>query len=299
MEQAKLKPLMYDPDYYAKTFHVFAKRSAKFQVLAKWRDTVFPQHVVERLVERFPTDSTISMLGIGSGSGEMDSQMAAKIRDCFQSVRNVVIEPAASQLDMYRELIANGKEGFAGIDFDLRQETLEVYRQKQSEMGVHPKYHFISAIHSLYYVDDLNDTIRYLHDCLEEGGILLVIALADSSGLWQLWQRYSHFQDGNSKMCRQNLRDAFTANAIPFTVVRQESRVDVTSCFDPESDEGNLLVDFLSHVCDFRGCAAPELCREVLNYMGSAECSERKGDGTVLFDNDWNAFIAQKGTGHI
>ncbi|XP_071479251.1 histamine N-methyltransferase-like [Diadema antillarum] len=298
MEHAKLKPLMYDPDYYTKTFHAYAKRSAKFQVLSTWGDTVFPQQVVNRLVERFPADSTVQMLGIGSGSGEMDSKMAAKIRAHFKAVQNIVIEPAASQLEMYRKLIADGKEGFAGIDFDLREDTLDGYRRKLNETGVHPKYHFISAIHSVYYVDDLNDTIRYLHDCLEDGGMLLIIVVGDTSGFWNLWQRYARFQDKNSHyMCTQDLRDAFNANGIPFTVVRQASRVDITSCFDPESEEGNLIVDFLAHVCDLRGSGTPELHQEVLDYLGSAECSERKDDGTVLFNNDWDAFIVQKGKG--
>ncbi|XP_072165797.1 histamine N-methyltransferase B-like [Diadema setosum] len=298
MEHTSLKALTCDPDYYTQTFHAFAQRSAKFQVLATWRDRVFSQ-MVDRLVERFSTQTTVTMLGIGSGSGEMDSQIAAKIRARFQAVRNVVLEPAARQLDMYRELIANGKEEFAGIDFDLRQETLESYRQKQKATGMHPKYHFISAIHSVYYLDDLKDTIQYLHDSLEEGGMLLVIVLSDTSGWWRLWQRYFLFLDTGKYNCRRNLRDAFTANAIPFTVVRQESGVDVTSCFDPESHEGNLLIDFIVHAHDFRGSVAPELYQEILDYMGSAECSERKDDGTVLLNNDWNAFIVQKGKGQI
>ncbi|XP_072169625.1 histamine N-methyltransferase-like [Diadema setosum] len=295
MEHAKLKPLMDDPDYYTKTFHVFAKRSENIEILAKWEDKFLPG-VVERLVERLPSDSTVRMLGIGSGSGEVDSSMAAMIRARFKAVHNTVIEPAASQLDMYRKLIADGKEQFAGIDFELHQDTLDEYRRKLSETGVHPKYHFICAIHSVYYVDDLIDTIRYLHDCLEDGGMLLIVIISDTSGTWRFWQRYTRFQDKNSPyMCTRDLRDVFNANGIPFTVIRQPSHfIDITSCFDHDSEEGNLLVDFLSQVCDLRGSVTQEVHQEVLDYLGSAECSERKDDGTVLFNDDWDAIIVQK-----
>ncbi|XP_071479261.1 histamine N-methyltransferase-like [Diadema antillarum] len=295
MEHAKLKPLMDDPDYYTKAFHVFANRSDKFEIQAKWEEKFLPG-VVERLVELLPADSKVRMLGIGSGSGEMDSSMAAMFRARFKAVHNTVIEPTASQLDMYRKLIADGKERFAGIDFDLHQDTLDDYRRKLNETDVHPKYHFISAIHSVYYVDDLNDTIRYLHDCLEDGGMLLIVIISDTSGTWRFWKRFPRFQNKNQYMCTQDLRDVFTANAMPFTVVSQTSHLDITSCVDPESEEGNLIVDFLSQVCDLRGSVTQEVHRDVLDYLGSAECSERKDDGTVLFNNDWDAIIVQKGT---
>ncbi|XP_072169626.1 LOW QUALITY PROTEIN: histamine N-methyltransferase A-like [Diadema setosum] len=295
MEQTKLKPLKDDPSYYTKAFHVFAKRSTKSEILAKWEEKFLPP-VVERLVERLPSDSTVRMLRIGSGSGQMDSRMATKIRARFKAVHNTVIEPAASQLDMYRKLISSGKEEFAGIDFDLHQDTLDGYRRKLNETGVYPKYHFISAIHSVYYVDDLNDTIRYLHECLEDGGMLFIVVISDTSGTWRFWKRYPRFQNKNQYMCTQGLRDVLTANAIPFTVVSQTFHLDITSCFDPESEEGNLIVDFLSQVCNLRESVTQEVHQEVLDYLGSAECSERKDDGTVLFNSDWDAIIVQKGT---
>ncbi|XP_041455690.1 histamine N-methyltransferase B-like [Lytechinus variegatus] len=293
METANLKSLMHDPDYYTKSFHAYAKNSKKFAVLERWGENTFPQLIGDRLANTFPQETNINMLGIGSGSGEMDSSMAASVKARFESVRNVVLEPAAKQLEMYRSLVESKKTDLGGIEFDLRQCGMDEYR---AQVGDQPsKYHFISAIHSLYYAKDHKDTIRYLYDCLEEGGILLIIVVSDVSGFWRLWDRFTRFQDSVSRyLCTTHIRDSLSSLGITFDESRQASRVDITSCFQEGSDDGELIVDFLSHTVDLRGSASPELYREVVNYMGSEKCAERKEDGSILFNNDWDATIIQK-----
>ena len=102
--------------------------------------------------------------------------MAAHLKSRFKSVKNVVLEPAAKQLEMYRSLVEKKKSDFQGIEFDLRQLGIDEYRAQECDQ---PRtFHFISAIHSLYYAQDHKDTIRYLYDCLEEGGILLAVLVS-------------------------------------------------------------------------------------------------------------------------
>eukprot|EP00057_Strongylocentrotus_purpuratus_P032196 XP_786900.1 PREDICTED: histamine N-methyltransferase A [Strongylocentrotus purpuratus] len=293
METANLKSLMHDPDYYTKSFHAYAKSSKKFAVLEKWGENVFPKLIGDRLVDTLPADTNINMLGIGSGSGEMDSAMAASLKARFKSVRNVVLEPAAKQLEKYRSLVKSNKSDFEGIEFDLRQLGIDEYRSQEGDKP--RKYHFISAIHSIYYAEDHKDTIRYLYDCLEEGGILLIIVVSVAGGFWRLWDRFTRFQDSVSRyLCTTHLRDSLSSLDIPFDESRQASCVDITSCFEEGSEDGELIIDFLSHTVDLRGSASPELYQEVVDYMGSDQCSERKEDGTILFNNDWDAVIVQK-----
>ena len=105
--------------------------------------------------------------------------MAALIRSRFKSVHNTVVDPAAKQLQMYRDLIERGKDDFEGIEFDLREQTIDEYREHEEKVGQKPaKYHFISAIHSLYYPDDYADTVKYLYNCLEEGGVLVIACMS-------------------------------------------------------------------------------------------------------------------------
>ena len=37
------------------------------------------------------------------------------------------------------------------------------------------KFHFISAVHSLYYVDEPESAVSFLYDQLEDGGKLLIV----------------------------------------------------------------------------------------------------------------------------
>ena len=80
------------------------------------------------------------------------------------------------------------------VKFSWRQEKLEDYRR-----GCHgyAKYHVISAINSLYFVDDLGSDLGYLLSSIEPGGFLIVVL--DSGQLislifWWLcfcWKSYS------------------------------------------------------------------------------------------------------------
>ena len=58
------------------------------------------------------------------------------------------------------------------VKFSWRQEKLEDYRK-----GCHgyTKFHVISAINSLYYVDDLESDLSYLLSSVEPGGFLIVV----------------------------------------------------------------------------------------------------------------------------
>uniref|UniRef100_UPI00358EE365 histamine N-methyltransferase-like n=1 Tax=Myxine glutinosa TaxID=7769 RepID=UPI00358EE365 len=95
-------------------------------------------------------------------------------------------------------------------------------------------------------------------------------------------------------VCTQHIRDGCSAYGITFESTHQASRFDITNCFNPKSEEGKLIVDFLSHTVDLRGTAPPELHQEFLDFLGGKECSEKQEDGTILFNNDWDALIAQK-----
>lgn len=63
------KSLTHDPSHYAKTFSVYARLSAKYQVLATWTDTVFPSKVVDKLSPVSDAEEKLKILGIGSGTG--------------------------------------------------------------------------------------------------------------------------------------------------------------------------------------------------------------------------------------
>ncbi len=122
----------------------------------------------------------------------------------------------------------------------------------------------------------------------------MIILLSDDSGFWRLWARYKFFEDELLEFIHsEHIRQVFTKLNISFTNYKQKSRVDVTNSFEEGNLDGQLKVDFLAHVVNFHGTASSELKRELMEYLGGPECSERVGE-EIHFNNDWDAVIVSK-----
>ena len=77
---------------------------------------------------------------------------------------------------------------------------------------------------------------------------------------------------------------------IKYTVYPQPIRADITDCFQEESEDGNLLLDFFTHVSDFRNKAPNSLVQDYLQYLKNPECS-LMNDDKVLMDFTWDAIV--------
>ncbi|XP_072024614.1 histamine N-methyltransferase B-like [Amphiura filiformis] len=221
--------------------------------------------------------------------------MMCKLRNRYPLISNIAVEPAAGQIKLYQELVNKMAENLSGVTTYWRKQGLEEFRRAKVESGDTTKYHFISAIHSLYFVDaDMEDTVKWLYEQLEDGGMMLIITISDESGNFRLWNRFKFFGDrlfipSNSK----HIREALSKQRIQFTIYKQKSWLDITDSFEEGNMDGQLKVDFLSNVLNFHTTASQELQREVLEYISGSDCSEHR-DGKVLFNNDWDAVIITK-----
>ena len=100
--------------------------------------------------------------------------MTALLKKC-PIITNRVVEPDEDQITKYKAFVQTKGHELQGVKFDWRQQTLEQYRDTD---GVGTKFHFISAIHSLYHVGDVESSLMYMYDLLEPGGKLLVIIMS-------------------------------------------------------------------------------------------------------------------------
>ncbi|XP_063961021.1 histamine N-methyltransferase B-like [Lytechinus pictus] len=284
MEKTKLSA-----DYYSKTFQIYAKACNKFAEFEQWVEDVFPKLVLDKLTESFSVDTKINVLGVGSGSGEMDSKMATSIKSRFPSVRNVIVDPGNKQLDLYRLLVeVNGFLG--GIEFDFHEVGIDKFLISEGKPP--PKYHFINAVQSLYYVDDMKDTVQVLYRRLEPGGIFLITMISSTTNAsWKLWNRYPPAQRYDSS---DFLKQILSSLDIAFEEHHHVNNLDIAHCFDEGSEEGTYLLDYLTQTSNFRGTVSPEHHKEVKDFMISDQCSEKKEDGAIVFTNDWDAIVIQK-----
>ncbi|PIK38424.1 putative histamine N-methyltransferase A [Apostichopus japonicus] len=249
----QLRSIFHDPDYYAKSFRAYSNLSSRLHVLKSWIENIFPMKVVETLSANTASGSssaTLRMLGVGSGTGEADCDMISQLLPIFPKISNTVLEPAPEHIETYKRLVAS--RSFAGIAWDWRQQTLDEYNNDSAQTD-REKFHFISTIHSLYYVDDAEKAVMNMYDMLQDGGVMMIIVLADDGGFGRLWRHFPMFSDDlQSHILSDTVKDILTTNGIKYDLVKQPSRVDVSCCFEEGNPDGVLVSDFLAHVINVR-----------------------------------------------
>ncbi|XP_072179836.1 histamine N-methyltransferase-like [Diadema setosum] len=196
----------------------------------------------------------------------------------------MVVEPGTVFLEQFQSVVA--KESSSGdwsvpgaANFEWHNETSEEYMAKksgQSTEGSPQQFDFISAVHSLYYVDDLRVALQFLYDSLAPGS-------HSRKAFTSRQNMYGHRDEDyyNSSDAKQILNEL----DIPYTTSEQRIVFNVTSIFDQGSAEGNLLLDFLTHFGHFRETASKETQDAVLTkYRERArEYKDAKADVVPSF----------------
>ncbi|XP_022080432.1 histamine N-methyltransferase-like isoform X2 [Acanthaster planci] len=285
MEWKSLPDLLKSPDHYLKSFNAYKTSILKFSKYTAWVDGVLSEAVVDKLQAVMGRQEELRILGVGSGDGSVDYTILKRLLHHFPRINNRVVEPFSEQLRQYKALALSKAHELPGVDHHWRQQTIEQY-QKEGDLT---KFHFVSAIHTLYYVE--KSSLMYLYDCLEPGGVLLVVLESENSGMSQLW--YHFLQDQPRYVSSADLQSSLERRGIPHKKIRQRCHIDITMCFGETSAEGKMLMDFFSHVVDFDKVASKGFQRSMMEYLASSHCSKKCGDEVWLIV-EWDAVVISK-----
>jgi len=291
---ASLHSLTGDMEHYHTAFGVYHRAADRDNTLGNWVDTGFRQIVKELDVNTVDHDST-RVLSIGPGDGAIENRLLRVVRDRREPhdrIHTTVVEPVAEMVDLFKQRVA--AEASQDMTYDWRTQTLEEYQDTASNQG--SKFHFISSVHSIYYVPDLQASLKDLYDRLESKGMMLIVALSDKSGFGGVWRNFPNLQSARDHFpTSREIRAACANQDIPIAeelVIKV--RANITPCFaDPKDmpEDGRLLLDFFTHVANFVRDASPDLLQEVREFLGSDQCSERRDGDQVYFNADWNVLI--------
>ena len=100
--------------------------------------------------------------------------MLLKLLQRFPRINYRVLDPSPVFLNHFKERVKSKASELKGVTFDWRQQTIEQYEKT----GDSTKFHFISAIHSMYYFENVDGSMMHLYDRLEPGGIFLSMILS-------------------------------------------------------------------------------------------------------------------------
>ncbi|NXT29118.1 HNMT methyltransferase, partial [Syrrhaptes paradoxus] len=287
-----MRSLLTDPARYLQSFRLFLANSTEHQSMQEFMERQLPAVIASIGNGK----STINVLSVGGGAGEIDLLILSKVQARYPGVtiNNDVIEPSADQILKYKEYVAE-TSNLENVKFTWHEETAYEYESRMNAEKKSKKWDFIHMIQMLYYVKDIPATIRYFHSLLEAQAKLLIILVSGSSGWETLWRKYgSSFPLGDlcTYVSSVDIKRMLDSAGLKYHLHELPSHMDITSCFIEGNKDGELLLDFLTETCEFSKTAPPELKRQVIEELRKPECSEKR-DGKVLFNNSLSAIVIE------
>ena len=271
-------------EYYYKCFDVMKNKTGEFFKNVEIMRDHMPS-MIQKMLHLEQERASFNILSVGSGTGDMDLEILKIVKKELQKsqgshqmkIFNRAIELNKYPCDLYKAAIKNLND--QQTVFDVRQQNFEEYI-KEFTVEQH-KFDIIHFIHSIAYYDDIESVLTHcIENELNDEGLLVFIvgrppSLISSVLEKQLKQRFPDWHGNPAEKNPESYSE--TAEKIfeiaekhgwKHEVYTHEYSIDVTEIFDPQSTEGNLLLDFITHTENFRGTADKKLMQETLALIG-------------------------------
>lgn len=280
---ATVKPEACYPDCCVQSFQFYLERSGEHRALLQWMDRALPSELY-RIGEG---KTSLDVLGVGSGGGQMDVHMLTLLRDAFPAVpiSADVVEGSATLVENFKASLAKTAQ-LGSVPFSWHATTSENYIQQTKANGNVKRFDFIHMIQMICYVNDMAATIRHYHGLLKKNGRLLIIAEAAEGGWDTLWKTlekdHRHEPVSEYRSCGE-VKTCLHKLGLKYDEHRIQNRFDISECFDPESALGRDLLNFMAADSDFYADFTPEIRAAILDILKN-KCSSAQTDGKVMFD---------------
>ncbi|XP_071850301.1 histamine N-methyltransferase-like [Apostichopus japonicus] len=291
-----LPRLLDDETRYNEAFNELAKYSKKFESFSSWTDKVYPELVIQKL--RQDNESTLRVMDIGSGTGEIALGFVSKLMTKFPDVLSTIVEPNQKSLTIFKEKVT--QRGLLSVEWDWQNKTWDQYYRDLKTVG-NARNHFdlITSVHSIYHLGDTDTVIAQLLDCLVEGGVLILTLTAAYLTSWKFSDRFPMLPESIfSERSSSSVKQLLGKNEIQYEAKQMPLIIDIPDCFDPENEEGQLMLDFLMHVSQFRKTAPSDLVNAVLDGIGSPDFATKE-DGKIIVNGTVDTIVIKKFSGNV
>uniref|UniRef100_A0A3Q4ARX5 Histamine N-methyltransferase n=1 Tax=Mola mola TaxID=94237 RepID=A0A3Q4ARX5_MOLML len=166
----------------------------------------------------------------------------------------------------------------------------EDYMKQVQAKGNMKKFDFIHMIQMIYYVDNLTNTIKFYHSLLKDNGRLMIIVEMSNSGWTTLWNTYKeelvdNVKDYNSEMVTASLKSL----GLKYEEHVITNSFDITECFNPSSQTGKRVLNFLTERENFYESFTPDIRADMLDLLRN-KCSIEK-DGKIVFNSNLSCLL--------
>lgn len=279
--------LLSSGECYHKGFNELRRNSDEFFKIVAMIGDHLPS-VIQRLLPLQQERSCFNVLSVGSGAGEVDMEILKIVKEELRKspasqqmkIFNRAIEVNKYSCDLYKAAVRSLNDKH--LDFDIHEKSFEEYKEESTVEKT--KFDVIHFIHSIYYVD-LEETLKHcIENELNDQGCLFFIVGGEDEDLTTRVYEKQRCLDDESPQAKTAEKVFETAKkyAWKYEVFTQKTFIDVSEVFDPESTEGNLLLDFLTNTKNFRHTADKRLVKETLTLIediSTVKDGKRIGEG--------------------
>ncbi|XP_034050138.1 histamine N-methyltransferase-like isoform X2 [Thalassophryne amazonica] len=286
-----LRNLTDNESHWQKSFEVFLECSSEHQATYDFIHKILP----DLLSSTAEGKSHISVIGVGSGAGEVDLELLSAIHQKYPwlTLDNEVVEPNSQLLHKYRALVSQ-RPDLDYIKFSWNMMTASEFEESWKVKKITKKVDFIHMIQVLYYMEDLESTITFYQSLLKNNGKILFILVSSESGWARLGKTYKDQLPNSGTswwVTTEDVKRFLDSREVTYQSYELLSQMDITECFSEGSEKGELLLDFLTGVLDFSKTASSELRSSVLAFLRHPDCST-ESDGRIIFNNNLGVLIA-------
>ncbi|XP_060944798.1 histamine N-methyltransferase A-like isoform X2 [Limanda limanda] len=232
--------------------------------------------------------SGLDVLGVGSGGGEVDVQMLSLLQSTFPTVPITadIVEGSAELTENFKALVAK-TTSLQKVQFAWHIMHSGDYEKKVKVKGDVKKFDFIHMIQMIYYVDNVDDTIKFCHSLLKNNGTLMIIVEEAHSGWDTLWKTFE------KELCVDTIPESRSSAEVISSLKSQglkyeehiiQNTFDITECYDPNSTTGARLLSFMTQTKNVHQSLSQEVRAGILELLRN-KCSTVK-DGRVMFNSN-------------
>ncbi|XP_053295795.1 histamine N-methyltransferase A [Pleuronectes platessa] len=235
----------------------------------------------------------LDVLGVGSGGGEVDVQMLSLLQSTFPAVPITadIVEGSAELTDNFKALVAK-TTSLQKVQFAWHIMHSGDYEKQVKAKGEVKKFDFIHMIQMIYYVDNVDDTIKFFHSLLKNNGTLMIIVEAANGGWDTLWRTFK------KELCVDVITKYRSSAEVISSLKKQglkyeehiiHNTFDITECYDPNSATGARLLNFMTATNNFHQSLTQEVRAGILDLLRN-KCSTVK-DGRVMFNSELRCIL--------
>ncbi|XP_072047091.1 histamine N-methyltransferase B-like [Amphiura filiformis] len=311
-KQKNPQPLYCNNDHYFMALDTYYQHTRHQETLAKWIEEEFESYVVKVLSEKFGDkldDQPLRVLGVGSSEGNLETLQLEKLKTKFSRISTTIIEPN-TKLSKYQEMVRQKSSDITGIEYIWHNQTFQEF---VTSMEAGQKYHFITIVHAMYYLGEVEETVQTFYELLEPGGMIFMVIQADYYGISLLWKTFPQLAveqqtpatttepqkiKTNCLITSTDVKSVLSKYQMAYTQSSYTVSSDLTTCFtqDEMTPVTKLLLDFITMTVDFLESVSDETVNQVMDLI-KRNTRVKKGDqggDKYYFDNKGDILVISK-----